>query len=148
MSKRNIIFICIAVAVVIIIAFTICFVVIHNNNNKNNSEQNIYKTEKITITKYDENFEVEKTIDVTKNREIKELKEICDNLSLEQDDISSRLAIRNDIKVDLNNGTFFMIQSDLKDYCYVENSSSNLSLTIKMPEGLFDYVNTILQENV
>lgn len=147
MSKRNIIFICIAIAVVIIIAFIIYFIVINNNDNSD-SEQNIYNTEKVIITKYDDNLEVEQTVEITKNSKIRELKEICDNVSLEQDDITSQLVIKKDIKVDLNNGTFFMIQSDLEDYCYIENSNSNLSLTIKMPEGLFSYVNTILQENV
>lgn len=144
MSKRNIIFICVAVAVVIIIAFIVYFMIINNND----SIQEIYNTKKITITKYDENFEVEKTIEVTKSKKIKEFKQICNSISLEEDNITSQYAVRNDVKIDLNNGTFFMIQLDLEDYCYIENSNSNIYSTIKMPEDLLNYVNSILEENV
>ncbi len=148
MSKKKIIFICVAVAVVIILAFIIFFVVRYYNNSSDDTTQDMYQTDTITITEYDDNFEEENIIEITKNSKIKEFKKICENISLEQDDITSQLAIRNDVKVDLNNGTFLMLQLDLEDYCYIENADLNIYLTIKMPEGLLDYVNTILQENL
>lgn len=143
MSKRNIIFICIAVAVVIIIAFTVYFIVI-GTGAKNNSTEN---AEKITLIKYDENFNVEKTIDITNKKQMKRINELCDNPSLEQDDTTPYLAIRNDVKLDLGNEKFFMIQLDRKEYCYYQDTASNIKLVIKMPEGLLEKVNEILSEN-
>lgn len=138
MSKRNIIFICIAVAVVIIIAFTVYFIVASTKDSN---------TDKITLIKYDENFDVEKTIEITNKKQMKEIKELCDNPSLEQDDTTQYLAIRNDVKIDLGNEKFFMIQLDLEEYCYYEDVASNTKLVIKMPEGLLEKVNEILSEN-
>ena len=138
MSKRNIIFICIAVAIVIIIAFTVYFIVASTKYSN---------TDKITLIKYDENFDVEKTIEITNKKQMKEIKELCDNPSLEQDDTTQYLAIRNDAKLDLENEKFFMIQLDLEEYCYYEDASSNTKLVIKMPEGLLEKVNEILSEN-
>lgn len=141
MSKRNIIFICIAVAVVIIIAFAVYFIVA---GTKNNNTENV---EKVTLIKYDENFDIEKTIEITNKKQMKKIKEICDNPSLEQDDTTPYLAIRNDVKIDLGNEKFFMIQLDLEEYCYYEDTASNTKLVIKMPEGLLEKVNEILSEN-
>ena len=138
MSKRNIIFICIAVAVVIIIAFTVYFIVASTKDSN---------TDKITLIKYDENFDVEKTIEITNKKQMKEIKQLCDNPSLEQDDTTQYLAIRNDVKIDLGNEKFFMIQLDLEEYCYYEDVASNTKLVIKMPEGLLEKVNEILSEN-
>ena len=78
---------------------------------------------------------------------MKEIKEICDNPSLEQDDTTPYLAIRNDVKLDLGNEKFFMIQLDLEEYCYYEDAASNTKLVIKMPEGLLEKVNEILLKN-
>lgn len=141
MSKRNIIFICIAVAVVIVIAFVVYFAV---SSNKNDSTENV---EKITLTKYNDNFEVEKTIEITNKKQLKELKNLCNNPSLEQDDTTPYLAIKNDVKLDLGNGKYIMIQLDLEDYCYYEDSSSNTKLVIKMPDGLLEKVNSIIADN-
>ena len=141
MSKRNIIFICIAVAVVIIIAFAVYFIVI---GTKNNSTEN---AEKITLIKYNDNFDVEKTIEITNEKQIKEIKELCNNPSLEQNDTTPYLAIRNDVKLDLENEKFFMIQLDLEEYCYYEDAASSTKLVIKMPEGLLEKVNEILSKN-
>ena len=141
MSKRNIIFICIAVAVVIVITFAVYFIV---TGTKNNTTENL---DKITLIKYDENFNVEKTIEITNKKQMKEIKELCDNPSLEQDDNTLYRAIRNDLKLDLGNERFFMIQLDLEEYCYYEDASSNTKLVIKMPEGLLEKVNGILLKN-
>lgn len=139
MNKRTIIYICCAIAVVLIIAFAIYFVV---SANKSENTQ-----EKITITKYNENFKVDKTIDITNKKQVKELTKICNNPSLEQDDMTPYLAIKNDVKLDFNNGIFFMIQLNLEEYCYYEDSNSDTKLVIKMPEGLLESINNILAEN-
>lgn len=139
MSKRNIIFICIAVAIVIVLALIIYFVVA-NQSNKENSER------KIVLEKY-ENYELVKTIDITDKKTTNELTSICNNISLEQDENTKSLAIRNDVKLDLNNGTVLFIQLDLPEYCYMENNNSNEKLVIKMPNGLLDAVNEILNKN-
>lgn len=133
MSKKTIIYIACAVAIVLIAALVIYFVVAKSENSNS----------KIIITKYDENFEVEKTIELTKKKQIKEINKICENPSLEQDDKSPYLAIRNDVKVDLGNNKFFMIQLGQKEYCYYENADTKL--VIKIPEGLLDKINEILK---
>ena len=38
-----------------------------------------------------------------------------------------------------------MIQLTLTEYCYYEDANSNTKLVIKMPEGLLEKVNNILQ---
>ena len=141
MKKRTIIYIACAVAIALIIAFAVYFAI---NANKSGNPEN---EQKVVITKYNDNFEVEKTIEVTDKKQIEEINKICENPSLEQDDTSPYLAIRNDIKLDLGNGKFFMIQQNLNEYCYYEDATSNTKLVIKMPEGLLEKVNTILGEN-
>ncbi len=133
MKKKTIIYIACAVAVVLIAALVIYFVVAKSENSNS----------KMVITKYDENFEIEKEIQITNKKQIKEINKICENPSLEQDEKSPYLAIRNDVKLDLGNGKFFMIQLNKKDYCYYENADTKL--VIKMPEGLLKTVNDILQ---
>ena len=139
MKKRTIIYIACGVAIALIIAFAVYFII---NSNKS---ENVENAQKIIITKYNDNFETEKTIEITDKEQLKELSKICQNPSLEQDDTTPYLAIRNDIKVDLGNGTFFMIQEDLNEYCYYEDGTSNTKLVIKMPEGLLDKINGMLQ---
>ena len=139
MSKKRMIYIFSIIAVVLIIAFVIYFIVTSNKSGSPKSDS------KITITKYNENFEVEKEIEITDKKQIKEISKICENPSLEQDDTSPYLAIRNDVKVDLENGKFFMIQLTLTEYCYYEDANSNTKLVIKMPSGLLELVNNILQ---
>ena len=138
MKKRTIIYIACGVAVALIVAFVVCFAILANKSNNLNAEQ------KVTITKYNENFEAEKVIEITDKTQIKEINKICKNLSLDQDE---QYAIRNEIKIDLGNGKFFMIQQDLNEYCYYEDANSNTKLVIKMPEGLLEKVNNILAEN-
>lgn len=138
MSKKRMIYIFSIIAVVLIIAFVIYFIVTSNKSGSSKSNS------KITITKYNENFEVEKEIEITDKKQIKEISKICENPSLEQDDTSPYLAIRNDVKVDLENGKFFMIQLTLTEYCYYEDANSNTKLVIKMPSGLLELVNNIL----
>lgn len=141
MKKRTIIYIACAVAIALIIAFAVYFAI---NANKSGNAEN---EQKIIIEKYDDNFNIEKTIEITDKNQIKEINKICKNPSLEQDDTSPYLAIRNDIKVDLGNGGFFMIQEDLNEYCYYEDANSNTKLVIKIPEGLLEKVNGILGES-
>ncbi len=141
MNKRNIIFICIAIAAVIVIAFAVYFITTKSNSN------NTENANKIVVEKYNENFDVEKTIEITNKKQMKEIEKICDNPSLEQDDLTPYLAIRNDVKLDLGNSRFFMIQLDLPEYCYYEDDASETKLVIKMPEGLLDKVNQLISEN-
>jgi len=136
MNKKNIIFICIAVAIIVIIAFVLYFVF----NNKTND-----KTDKITLIQYDSDFNVKETFELTNNKQIEEINNICENISLEQDDTTPYLAIRNDVKLDLGNGKSFIIQLNLSEYCYYEDLNSNTKLVIKMPQGLLEKINEILK---
>lgn len=142
MNKKTVIYIACAVALVIAITLVLNFTVFNKNTNNTNTNQN-----KINIVVYDENFNVAKTIEITNKKQMKEIEKICDNPSLEQDDLTPYLAIRNDVKVDLGNNRFFMIQLDLTEYCYYEDANSETKLVIKMPEGLLDKVNQLVSEN-
>lgn len=140
MNKRTIIYICCAIAVVLVIAFAIYFIVTANKSENTNEE-------KITIIQYGEDLNVAKTIDITNKKQLKQLKNICQNPSLEQNEETSQIGIKNDVKVDLNNGVFFMIQLNYDKYCYYEDTNTGTQLIIKMPEGLLETVNEILSEN-
>lgn len=141
MSKRNIIFICIAVAVIIVVAFAVYFIVKAVNKSEKPDEG------KIVIEKYGENSNIEKRIEITKKKKIKEFTDKYSNPSLEQDDKSQYLAIKNDVKLDFGNGKYIMMQLDLPEYCYYEDPNSETKLVIKMPEGLLEEINNILEKN-
>ena len=139
MNKRTIIYIACAVAIALIIAFAIYFAINANKSENTENEQ------KIVITKYNSSSKVEKNIELTDQKQIKEINKICENPSLEQDDTTPRLWIKEDVKLDLGNGKTFIIQLDLIEYCLYEDINSNMKLVIKMPEGLLEKVNEILK---
>lgn len=141
MNKKTVIYIVCAVVLVIAIALILYFTVFNKNINNPNEDQ-----DKINIIVYDENFDVAKTIEITNKKQRKEIEKICDNPSLEQDEDSPYLAIKNDLKIDFDNGRFFMIQLNLPEYCYYEDANSDTKLVIKMPEGLLDKVNELISE--
>lgn len=142
MNKRTIIYIACGVAVALIIAFAVYFAIIANKSG------NIENEQKILITKYNNNSEAEKVVEITDKKQIEEINKICENPSLEQDDISKSIGISKEVKVDLGNGKIFTIQLDLPvNYCYYEDANSNTKLVIKMPEGLVEKVNSVLGEN-
>lgn len=141
MNKKTIIYIACGVAIALIIAISIYFILVSNKSESGKTEQ------KITLTKYDENFDVAKTIEITNKKQMKEIEKICDNSSLEQDEEHQNYGIKNDVKLDLGNNRFFMIQLDILEYCYYEDAASGTKLIIKMPEGLLDKVNQLVSEN-
>ena len=141
MNKKTIIYIACAVAITLIIAVAIYFIVTANKSKNSEVEP------KIILTKYNENFETEKTIEITNKKQMQEINKICKNPSLEQNEETQSYIIINDVKLDLGNGKFFMIQLDLKEYCYYEDANSNTKLVIKMPAGLLEKVNNILIQN-
>lgn len=140
MKKNKLLFIIIGIVLAVaIIGVTIYFIIA----NKEPVTINNTVTETITI----ENLaEGNKTIEISKKKEIEQLKEIYSKISLEQDETSKYLAIKNDIKIDLNNGILFYLDNNLDDYCYYEDSNTNTKFVIKMPEGLLDFVNSALQK--
>ena len=139
MNKKTIIYIACVVAVVLIIAFAVYFAVTANKSGNSNSET------KIVVEKYNENLEIEKTIETTDKTQIKEINKMLENSLLEKDDTIQNIAIKEDIKLDLENGKYLIIQLDLEEYCYYEDTSSNTKIVIKMPEGLLEKVNSILK---
>lgn len=111
MNKKTVVYIACAVVLVIAIALILYFTVFNKNISNPNEDQ-----DKINIIVYDENFDVAKTIEITNKKQRKEIEKICDNPSLEQDEDSPYLAIKNDLKIDFDNGRFFMIQLNLPEY--------------------------------
>ncbi len=139
MKKNTIIYVVVGVVALIIIALSIYLAV--SNNSKSN---NRYATKNIKIEKYNESGEVEKVVEIKKRKDINELLEICKNISLEQDETSKYLGIKTDVKIDLQNGVELYLQNEIKDYCFYKTDDVNC--TIKMPEGLLDYVNKKLKD--
>lgn len=139
MKKSTIIYIITAIICIAVIALAIVLAVTSKGNKDNN----------IKIIKYIKNeetseLEIEKEVEIKKKKDINTLLEICNNLSLEQDDTTKSLGIRTDIEVNLQNGIKLYLQTDLDDYCaYVSN---DINCTINMPNELLDFVNTALQD--
>lgn len=138
MNKKNIIIIC-SIIVIIIISIVILFSI---SKSKDGTTK-----ENVKIIQYGENLEETKSVEIKNKQQIKELKAIYNNCVLDQDETSKYLGIKNDIKVELEDGKFFMIQANLKDYCYYENEEANQKLTIKMPDGLLQIVNENIDKN-
>ena len=138
MKKNTIIYIVSTVIALVIISIGVYFA-IQKNNNKNESE-----TKNITIIKYNKDNGSEKIVEIKKKKDINKLSEICNNISLEQDETTKGFGIKMDIEIDLQNGTKLYLQEGLEDYCAY--SSKDINYTIKMPEGLVDFVNNALKD--
>ena len=134
MSKKNIIIIsCIAAVVVIAIVVTLILAL---SNKK-----------KVKIEVYNDNFEIEKTIEVTDKKIIKNLYKIANDKRLHNAESSENVGIRNDVKVSFEDGRFLMIQFDLDEYCYYGNPNNDTKIIVNMPEGLLDIITNLLEEN-
>ena len=138
MKKNTIIYLVAGILSLIIIGLSIYFAVAHNNKSDNR-----YATKNITIEKYNENGELEKTVEIKRKKDINDLLDICNNISLEQDDTSKSLGIKTDVKINLQNGVELYLQDEIQDYCFYK--TDDVKCTIKMPEGLLDYVNSKLK---
>lgn len=138
MKKTTIIYIVSITIAVIIISIGVYFT-FQKNNNKNE-----YETKNITIKKYNGNDEIEKTVEIKNKKDINELLEICNNISLEQDETTKGFGIKIDIEVDLQNGIKLYLQDGLDKYCAY--NSKDINYTIKMPAGLVDFVNNALKD--
>ena len=58
--------------------------------------------------------------------------------------VDTNKKILQDVKIDLQNGVELYLQNEIKDYCFYKTDDVNC--TIKMPEGLLDYVNNKLKD--
>lgn len=139
MKKSTIIYIITAIICVAVIALAIILAITSRENKSNN----------IRIVKYIKNeetseLEIEKEVEIKKSKDINTLLEICNNLSLEQDDTTKGLGIRTDIEVNLQNGIKLYLQTDIEDYCAY--ASNDINYTIKMPNELLEFVNNSLKD--
>lgn len=139
MKKSTIIYIITAIICVAVIALAIILAITSRENKSNN----------IRIVKYIKNeetseLEIEKEVEIKKSKDINTLLEICNNLSLEQDDTTKGLGIRTDIEVNLQNGIKLYLQTDIEDYCAY--ASNDINYTIKMPNELLEFVNNALKD--
>lgn len=139
MKKSTIIYIITAIICVAVIALAIILAITSRENKSNN----------IKIVKYIKNeetseLEIEKEVEIKKSKDINTLLEICNNLSLEQDDTTKGLGIRTDIEVNLQNGIKLYLQTDIEDYCAY--ASNDINYTIKMPNELLEFVNNALKD--
>ena len=51
---------------------------------------------------------------------------------------------KTDVKINLQNGVELYLQDEIKDYCFYK--TDDVKCTIKMPEGLVDFVNDVLKD--
>ena len=72
MKKNTVIYLVAGIVALIIIGLSIYFAVAHNNTSDNR-----YDTKNITIEKYNENGELEKTVEIKRKKDINELLDIC-----------------------------------------------------------------------
>ena len=136
MNKKNIILIiCIAIAIAIIICAILMVLL----------PKNINSTSIIRIEKYNTNFETEQVIEVKNSKDTKQLLKACNEETLNDDGVPQNLAIRKDLKIDLKNGTYFIIQQDLQEYCYYENTNTGKKMIVEMPEELIEYIYSIFK---
>lgn len=144
MKKSTIIYIVAIVISVLVIGLAIGFSIASKKSKNNDSAKNI------KIIKYAQNQQnteepvIEKEIELKKKKDINRLSEICNNISLEQDETTKGLGIKTDVEIDLQNGITLSLQNGLDDYC--SYSSNGVNVTIKMPEGLVDFVNDVLKD--
>ena len=127
MKKSTIIYIVSIIIAVIIISVGVCFAIINNKNK--------FATKNITI---------EKTVEIKNKNDVNKLFEICDKISLDQDETTKNLGIKTNIVVNLQNGLTLSLQEGLDDYCFYK--TEDISCTIKTPEGLLDFVNNALKD--
>lgn len=135
MKKSTIIYMVSITIAVIIIAIGVYFALQKINKSA---------TKNITIEKYNENNEIEKTVEIKNKNDVNKLFEICDKISLDQDETTENLWIKSDIVVNLQNGLTLFLQEGLDDYCFYK--TEDISCTIKTPEGLLDFVNNALKD--
>lgn len=138
MKNKKILYIITSVIAIIVISAVIYLAVTLTNKPKSP-----YYTKNVTITKYEDDNKA-KTLEITDKRLVNKLIKICDNMNFNQDEKAKKLSIKNDVKVDLQNGTIFYIQKGLEEYCYIE--TGDIKKVILIPEGLYNYVNENLPE--
>ena len=134
MSKKNIIIIS-SIAAVVIIAILVILILRFSNK----------KT--VKIEKYNDNFEVSKTVEIKNKKTVKKLDKMIIEENLNTENVPQDLGIKNDVKVSFDDGRFFMIQISLNNYCYYENPNTNTKIVINMPDGLIDIITKALEEN-
>lgn len=134
MNKKNIIIIsCITAVVVIAIVVTLILVL---------SDKKTVK-----IEEYNDNIEISKTIELKDKKTVKKLYKMANENTLNTENVPENLGIRNDVKVSFNDGSFFMVQFNLEEYCYYENPNTDKKIIVNMPEGLLDTITNLLEEN-
>ena len=89
MKKRTIIYISCVVAVALIIAFAVYFIIRANKSENQNVEQ------KIVIEKFNEDLEVEKTIETLDKTKIEEINKMLENSLSEQDNTIQNIWINH-----------------------------------------------------
>ncbi len=133
MSKKNIIIIS-SVAAFLIIAIVITLILVLNKKT-------------IKIEKYNDDFEVDKTIELKDKKTVRKLYKIAKEKNLTTENVSQDMGIKNDIKVIFEDGRFFIMQFDLDNYCYYENPNTDTKIFVNMPEELLNIVTNLLEEN-
>ncbi len=130
MNKKNIIIISCIVAALIIIAIVLILLI----SNK--------KRAKIEV--YDYKFNLEKTVEVKDKKIIKQLEEMFEQGAKNKIDDIQNEAIRNEIKIFLNDGKYFVLSLNYKNYCYIADPKENMEMIIPMPKDLPELVSDLI----
>ena len=132
MNKKSIIIISSIVAVLIIVSIVLIILI------KNKT--------KVKIEVYDFNFKLYKTVEIKDKKTAKQIEEMFNKASENKKEEIQNLGIRNEIKIFLNNGSYFVMQFNNKDYCYISNPNENMDMIAVMPDGLYDLVTNLVRD--
>lgn len=92
----------------------------------------------IIITKYEIGTDIKRdSIELTNDREIKEMNEFIKNLKPLN---NKQLAIAQEIEIKCGDFISIGIQLEERQYCYYEDKSKNISSISKMPDGLYEWI--------
>ena len=139
MNKKTIILVSSIIGILLILAFTVYFIYLKHSNELNANK-------KVTITKYDDGFNIEKTVELDDKKQINEIHNIFKKIDLVQKEELSTKLIKNEVKIELDNNIFIMIELDISDYCYYEDPNTDTKLIIEMPNGLLDIVKNVINK--
>lgn len=129
-KNKIIIFSIVTLIVILLIGLSIAYIIKENKINP------IFKTEKITLS-YDDYSNLKfKVINLENEKTIKEIIKLSSKIDIEKK-VDYNLAIKNDYKIDFNNGNIIWMQNNEKHACLVTNDFEKV---IIVPDTLIKLV--------
>lgn len=150
-NKKLFIFIIIAVIVIIAAGVTATVLYLQNKESKEETKTNEttinLETNEIVISKYNSFGEEEKNkIRITSKDEINEVSGYVSKLQPLSKEEMVELELLKDVVIKYNDDITISIQLGEEKYCYYNNKAQNISSLARIPEGLYEYVESKLDK--